>query len=115
MKAHIIDLLGIIDSAKSLHWQTTSYSVHKASESLYSGLNELVDSFVETYQGKYDRLNISGLTKIEPLDGLSLCNMLSLIAANMELEIRKEDTDLLNIIADIKSLSNHTKYLLTLS
>lgn len=35
------------------HLQTTSYSEHKALDEVYSGIVDLRDRFIESYQGKY--------------------------------------------------------------
>ena len=48
---------------KLYHWQTTSYPRHKASDSLVSGIQELIDQFVETYQGKYQRIYLKSDTR----------------------------------------------------
>lgn len=37
------------------HWRTGSYSEHMALGAFYEGLSELVDSFVEQYQGYYGK------------------------------------------------------------
>lgn len=36
---------------KAFHFQTKSYSAHKASDQLYTQLNLLFDKFLEVYQG----------------------------------------------------------------
>jgi hypothetical protein len=36
------------------HLQTKSYSEHKALQGYYEGIDALVDSIIESYQGKYD-------------------------------------------------------------
>ena len=37
---------------KLYHWKTTSYATHKATDELYSKLNENIDSFIEVLLGK---------------------------------------------------------------
>ena len=39
--------------AHTLHLQTTSYAEHKALQTYYEGIDGLVDTIVEAYQGKY--------------------------------------------------------------
>ena len=39
--------------AHTLHLQTTSYAEHKALQTYYEGIDGLVDTMVEAYQGKY--------------------------------------------------------------
>ena len=44
--------LQMLNTVKLYHWKTTSYSQHKATDELYSNLNENIDSFVEIMLGK---------------------------------------------------------------
>jgi RNA binding exosome subunit len=45
------------------HWATDSYSQHMALASFYEGLGELMDEFVEQYQGYYgERMKVEILT-----------------------------------------------------
>ena len=37
---------------KLFHWKTTSYATHKATDDLYTKLNENIDSFIEVLLGK---------------------------------------------------------------
>ena len=41
---------------KLYHWQTKSFSRHKATDSLVPELLEFIDKFIESYQGKYGRV-----------------------------------------------------------
>jgi DNA-binding ferritin-like protein len=41
------------------HWQTKSYARHKASDQLLGELTEFIDEFMETFFGKYGRVNFS--------------------------------------------------------
>jgi len=51
----ITHLLNTLDDIKVYHWQTKSYARHKASDRLHSGLEKLVDLFVETYLGEHEK------------------------------------------------------------
>ena len=44
--------LEILLMVKLYHWKTTSYATHKATDELYSKLNENIDSFIEVLLGK---------------------------------------------------------------
>lgn len=101
------------ENAQIAHWQTTSYSEHKAIGKFYDELSDLMDLFFETYSGKYQRPVIGGLMNISKRESTLIVDEVFRLAQNAEYEVSK-DTDLLNIIADIKGLCNHTKYLLTL-
>lgn len=40
---------------KYYHWQTTSYSEHKALDTVIDDISELIDTYVESYQGLYQK------------------------------------------------------------
>lgn len=96
------------------HWNTTSYAEHKAVGKFYDDLSDLLDSFVETYSGKYGRPLVGGIVNILDRDANSIADAVCQYACDGEKLVSEEDTDLLNILADIKGAANHTKYLLTL-
>ena len=50
------------------HWQTQSYSEHKAFGKIYKTLDENIDSFVETFMGKYGRIITSPEFDLEMLN-----------------------------------------------
>lgn len=96
------------------HWNTTSYAEHKAVGKFYDTLSDLLDSFVETYAGKYGRPLVGGMINIIDRDANTICNAVYEYAEQIENQLDESDTDLLNICADVKAAANHTKYLLTL-
>jgi DNA-binding ferritin-like protein len=52
-KAHIVKVfLEMMHMIKLYHWKTHSYAQHKATDELYSKLNENIDKFVEVLLGK---------------------------------------------------------------
>ena len=54
-------LLKLLIIIKVYHWKTKSYAEHKATDELYSSLNEHIDKFVEVLLGKEgSRLNMKG-------------------------------------------------------
>ena len=110
----MVDLFTLQITVQLTHWQTTGYAEHKALGKMYDSLTDLTDTFIETYFGKYGRVPVASLTKLEAGESVSLCNELYRIAEGFESELKPVDTDLLNIAADMKALANHTKYLLTL-
>jgi len=110
----IIKLLGIRSSAHITHWDTQSYATHKALNKFYDGLTDLVDTFVETYFGKYGRQPIKGMAQLTVQDPKTLVDEAMKNVIELEKAVDKSDTDLLNILADIKGLCNHTQYMLTL-
>lgn len=52
----VMCLLHSVTNAHILHLQSRSYSQHQALGAFYTEIGELVDSFVESYQGKYGLL-----------------------------------------------------------
>lgn len=51
------NFLEMLNEIKIYHWNTHSFAQHKATDELYSQLNEHVDKFVEGYAGKKRRPN----------------------------------------------------------
>lgn len=105
------------DQIHFLHLNTESYEQHKALDNFYKSWLELVDSFVETYQGKYGR--IQGMIQIEIVTGIWVKEYLIAVMVFLNKDIvevvdKDTDSDLENIIADMKQLVNQTMYLLTL-
>jgi DNA-binding ferritin-like protein len=47
-----IVFLEMLMMVKLFHWKTTSYAIHKATDELYTKLNENIDSFIEILLGK---------------------------------------------------------------
>lgn len=106
------------DQIHLIHLNTKSYSEHKALDTFYSEWLGLVDTFIETYQGKYGR--IDGVCSITISTAQTSRNYLVKLMEFLVVDIEsvidpKVDSDLENIIADMKQLVNHTLYLLTLS
>lgn len=54
---------------KLFHWKTYSYATHKATDKLYSKLNEDMDSFIEILLGKTGvRIDLTGKKNIRLID-----------------------------------------------
>jgi Family of unknown function (DUF5856) len=102
------------------HWQTTSFSQHKSFGKIYEILDESIDTFIETYMGKYGRVIAASKFNLE-MSNYSDLNFINatdlyikfLIGLNDMLD-ETQDTDLLNIRDDILGNLNRLKYLLTL-
>ena len=109
-------------SLKIYHWQTTSYSRHKATDNLYGLISDKIDKFVETLQGTRgtraeftSKCNIK-LNNFSDVDGKNL-----LLAFKTWLEndlaklLDKKETDLINMRDDMLGDVNQTLYLFTLN
>ena len=106
---------------KLYHWKTHSYAQHKATDELYSKLNENMDKFIEVLMGKDEsRINMIE-NKIRMLDYNNLPSFKDKIYEfrNFLNEMdnilnEKKDSDLLSIRDDILVDINQFLYLLTL-
>ena len=111
-------MLEMINVVKLYHWQTQSYSVHKATDKLYEKLDGNIDRFVEVYLGKEG-------VRIKKWD-----NEMSVIQYNRKKDFKsrmfefrefltdlsnqfdeKKDSDLLSIRDEILADINHFLYL----
>ena len=114
-------LLNLLIIIKIYHWKTESYSEHKATDELYSSLNENIDKFVEVMLGKNgNRLKMKGHNIIinDPSSKKELQKIIyeyrTLLENKMNNYISEKDTDLLNIRDEILADLNQFLYLLTL-
>ena len=103
------------------HWQTKSYARHKASDQLLGELTEFIDEFMETYFGKYGRVNFSknvniNIGNMSDEEGLQfLDEMINYFINELPKYLNpKTDTDLLNLRDTILGNTNQIKYLYTL-
>jgi len=104
------------DLAHIAHWKTTSYAEHKALNEFYDTVLELIDGFVEQYQGYYgDRM------EIERCEGMPIYSIDKQLERSMEwiesnrYEIcEKDETPLQNTIDEIVRQYQSTLYMLTL-
>lgn len=111
-------LLQFQSQLKVWHWMTKSFSQHKAFGEAYDSLSESIDTFVETYFGRYGREAVSGVTlslKTQPDDKLiqNIISEFKVYLSAMDKEI-KDGSDLFNIRDEILGEVDHLLYLLTL-
>lgn len=101
------------------HWQTDSFAKHKAFGKAYEDLDDLIDTFVETYMGIFGRSKPTVTFQIilKPLSGDDIVEdvieSFSIYLKDMSSEI--DNTDLLNIRDSILGEVNHLKYRLSLN
>ena len=113
-------LVEIQQQLRFLHWQTKSYAKHQAYGGIYSSLDGLIDTFVETCMGKHGRPSYSGGYTLEgqDIDEISIQEFVdgtvSFLIGLTEKYDGKADTDLLNIRDEMLGEFNKLKYLLTL-
>jgi glutaredoxin 2 len=111
-------MLTIRNQIKVYHWQTKSFSRHKATDDLTSKLDELIDEFVETYMGKYGRPKVSGSIHISNFTEAGARSFVAQKRKYLEVDLPKKikstDTDLLNVRDEILGELNKVLYLFTL-
>lgn len=121
-KSHLVRVfLEILNMVKLYHWKTYSYAQHKATDELYTNMNENVDKFIEVLMGK-DETRIKMIEKkIDLIDPASVRDFKSRIyeyrdfLTDMNLYFNeKSDTDLLSIRDDLIVNINQFLYLMTL-
>jgi Family of unknown function (DUF5856) len=97
----------LMNQVKLYHWQTTSYSRHKATDKMLESLMEHIDRFIEVYQGRYGRIqvleNINDTTKVINKNDVEMEGYVKTCIQFLESDlvtqgyVRTSDTDLLNI------------------
>jgi hypothetical protein len=107
----VMCLLHSVTNAHILHFSTTSYSAHKALQNFYEEIGDLVDSFVEAFQGKYGLLTDYKAEYALPPEPIAYMNYLK---AEVE-KLRRDpafpqDSELQNEVDNIANLINSTLY-----
>jgi len=122
-----VRFLETIIMIKLYHWKTYSYATHKATDELYSKLNENMDKFIEVLLGKAgNRINLLKTNSIKLMDfNSSLDDMKKfkheiikfkeyLVNLNSNpFMVKMSNTDLYNIRDEILSDMNQFLYLLS--
>jgi len=117
--------LEMLIMVKLYHWKTYSYAQHKATDDLYSKLNENIDKFMEVLLGKTEkRTNLLKQPTISLIDLSSKEQLKNKIddfkvflvnLTDNKFIMKMSNTDLLNIRDEILGDLNQFLYLLTLN
>jgi len=107
---------------KLYHWQTHSYSRHKASDKLFESVLDLTDDFIETFMGKYNKrvaLSPQPSLLIKSYQDDQAVHLLEkfqsfLMSLDKLLPSKPQPTDLLNIRDELLGKVNQTLYLFSL-
>ena len=126
-KQMITYMLQMLMTVKLYHWNTLSFSTHKATDELYGELNTLIDQFVEVLLGKHNNVIERNKHEILTIKTLHLHTYKDNGKFKQQLEMYKkyliglskyfsngENSDLLNIRDEILATLNKISYLLTL-
>ncbi len=116
-------LLTILNQLKVYHWQTTSYSEHKALDMAYEALEESIDQFVEVYQGTFGRVKSASGSFLFELENLQtespelqekIDQWITFLKSFSNDADLNDKSDLLNIRDEMIATLNQLKYLITL-
>jgi hypothetical protein len=105
-------LLHSVTNAHILHFQSLSYSQHMALGAYYDEIGDLVDSFVEAFQGKYGLLTKYKaeyeLPESDPVD--YMIYLKDEVATLRRMPEFPQDSELQNEVDTIANLINSTLY-----
>jgi hypothetical protein len=107
----ISTLLNTRTQAHIYHLQTQSYAAHKALQGYYEDIVDLVDEYVETFQGKYDILmGYRPAPNIREDDNPIAYFEAVVVFIERISPSLPQDGDLKNIMDEISALVNSTLY-----
>jgi Family of unknown function (DUF5856) len=112
------EMLEALATAKRYHWATMNLGEHEALEYFYEGLEDLVDDFVETYQG-FTGMRLKGSNELE-IPEYTLDASVAFLNSFKECLSTKfrmivPNRALNNIVDDMVNLVGKTLYKLTLN
>lgn len=102
------------DQAHLYHLMTKSYAEHKALQKYYEKVTDLLDDYAEAYMGKYGRFkafSINSRLSKDPRKAQLFFRKLGMRVRSLRTPANSE---LRNILDEIKALINRTQYMLTL-
>jgi hypothetical protein len=102
-------MLHSITCAHILHLKTTSYAAHMALGEYYHEVEDLIDAWIEAYQGKYGVIEKYENTFEQHDDALQYMSMMNDWLANTRKAL-PSDTELQNIVDEIVALIDSTIY-----
>lgn len=111
-------VLCILTGLRLAHWQTRKFAQHEAFGKIYTQVDELGDRLVETFIGKYgnDRVidgSVIGLNNMgQEFDPTHLTVLLQMAVQH---NIQSDDSELLNIVDEIKAQLQQLNYMLRMS
>lgn len=119
--AQVHFFLQLRNQVKLYHWQTRSYSRHKATDDAVDRLDEHIDKYVEVYSGKHGHLRLSGETGSFKLVNMTEAGAVRCIQAAIKYlagpltrSLKPADSDLANIRDEMIADLNQLLYLFSL-
>jgi hypothetical protein len=109
------------EQIKIYHWQTHSFSQHKATDELIDALDKATDEYVEVYMGKYGRPKITSRNNTVRVQNMNEKSMIRFIKSCVDhlqgplvKKLKPTDTDLFNLRDEILGDLHKVMYLFTL-
>ena len=106
----ISKMLTMQSQLRIFHWQSKTFAQHEAFGKAYESLDELVDDFIEVFQGTRGVVKTKGKFNLQ-LCNLTDCDPVELINEHIEFL----SNDLTNLKDEMIAVLNKTKYLLRLT
>jgi hypothetical protein len=104
-------LLHSVTNAHILHLTTKSYAEHKALQDYYTEVGDLVDNFIEAFQGKYGLLHDFTADYALPDQPIAYLTYLKDEVATLRRSERfPQDSELQNSVDEIAQLIDSTLY-----
>ena len=110
-------LLSSREQAHVFHFVTKSFAAHKAMQTYYEGIIELIDTYAEAYMGIYKK-RISGLTPYINKKITTDARVIRLFFVNLLRTIKglklPSDRSLIHVRDEVETLITQTIYMLSL-
>lgn len=107
----VMCLLHSVTNAHILHLSTASYSTHQELGNFYAEIGDLVDGFVEAFQGKYGLLTDYKSDYAVPTNPIDYMNYLKAEVEKLRRDPKfPQDSELQNEVDNIANLINSTLY-----
>jgi len=109
------------EQIKLYHWQTHSFARHKATDDVIKALDETIDTYVETYMGKYGRPKMTASTNTVRIQNMTektaarfIGSCITYLEGPLVKRLKPADTDLVNLRDEMLAELNKLQYLFTL-
>jgi hypothetical protein len=115
-EALLCEMLEASAQAKVFHWQTEIFSEHEALQEFYEEFNDLMDRFIESYQGCYGRIMMGCDIEVNPYTvgaPMAFLESFKEYISNGARMLVLGNSALTNILDEINGLVEQTIYRLT--
>ena len=110
ISSNINFFLGLQSQIKIMHWQTKGYAKHKALEDFYEKIVDILDEFVEVYQGRYGVLVDYSTSAYWDFDSSNIVKTIKEFARLLDIERPNFTPEIQNILDSLQALNLRTIY-----